>query len=312
MPPRFLPKTEYRVLHICYIMPYMAKRRLLLTIILIALSVGALLAGCQQRGLLPEDLPTLITDFDALATSELLTQNAPPPFFRDGVRLPRIDDGTEALSNWRAQVQIRFEGTFAGTTRQTSATADAEIWFTLLGTRRRVVLNVQGELLTAPSILEDQQRLEGVRYGQDVFIIENERCSPVNLDTAQNDSDSAAPAAAIIADLGAGELLGGVRDAKPNGKKAVINGSEVWGYGFLGDDLLLPSIIPQSGGAANMIGGELWFAPEHNAAIRYYLTVDVENAIVFGSQLPVTGQVVMRYDLFDIGVDPNITVPFGC
>lgn len=292
----------------------MVKRRLLLTLILIMLIAGALLAGCQERGLRPEDLPTLITDLDALATSALLTENAPPPFFRDGVRLPRIDDGTEALSNWRAQVQIRFDGVFAGTTRQTSASADAEIWFTLLGTRRRVVLDVEGELLTAPSVLDHQQRLEGVRYGQDIFIIENERCSPVNLDTAPGGTEAnTAPAvAAIIADLGAGELLGGVRDAKPNGKKAVINGSEVWGYGFLGNDLIMPSIIPQTGGTANMLGGELWFAPEHNAAIRFYLTVDVENAIVFGSQIPVTGQVVMRYDLFDIGVDPNITIPFGC
>lgn len=290
------------------------QQRLLLTFTLIALLVGAMLAGCQQRGLQPEDLPTQITDLDALATSQLLTQNAPPPFFRDGVRLPRIDDGVEALSHWRAQVQLRFDGTFAGTTRQASATADAEMWFTLLGTRRRVVFNVQGELLTPPSELDHQQQLEGVRFGQDVFVIQNDRCSPVNLDTTQDNSNTntAPAAAAIIADLAAGDLIGGVRDAKPNGKKAVINGSEVWGYSFLGDALILPSIIPQAGGSMTILGGELWFAPEHNAAVRFYLTVDVENATVFRSQLPVTGQVVMRYDLSDIGVDPNITVPFGC
>jgi hypothetical protein len=34
--------------------------------------------------------------------------------------------------------------------------------------------------------------------------------------------------------------------------------------------------------------------------------------VIFDRQLPVTGQVVMRYDLYEIGEAFNITVPFGC
>lgn len=293
----------------------MHTRRLPLAITLAMLTALALLAGCEPRGLRPEDLPTAITDLDALATAQLLTQNAPPPFFRDGVRLPRIDDGAEELPNWRAEVQLRFEGAFAGTSRQTSASTDATIWFNLLGTRRRVMLDVRGELLTPPSDLDDRQQIEGVRFGDELYVVQDGQCAPVNPGGgAANAGDTpvAPAAAAIIADLSAGDLLGGVREALPNGRRAVINGSEVWGYSFLEDDLILPSLIPQPGGSRIITGGELWFAPQHNAAVRFYLTVEVDNATVFGSQLPVTGQIVMRYDLFDVGVDPNITVPFGC
>ena len=48
------------------------------------------------------------------------------------------------------------------------------------------------------------------------------------------------------------------------------------------------------------------------AVVRFYVNLDVENAFIFDRQLPVTGQVILRYDLYDIGVVPNITVPFGC
>jgi len=38
----------------------------------------------------------------------------------------------------------------------------------------------------------------------------------------------------------------------------------------------------------------------------------VEKAIIFDRQVPVSGQVIVRYDLLNIGDVPNITVPFGC
>lgn len=257
-------------------------------------------AACQERGLSPDDLPTPITDLEALATHQVMTRNAPPPFFRDGVRLPRIDQATDALPGWRAEVHLQFDGVFAGTSRQTSAATDAEIWFSQAGNQRRVVLDVRGELLTsAPG---GAQRAEGVRVGDDLFIVQDGGCTPVTTETS----------AALIADLSAGDMIGGVREAVPDGQRATINRAEVWRYNFLQDALALRGIVPREGGRVTLLGGELWFAPAHNAAIRFYLTLDVENVSVFGSQLPVTGQVVMRYDLYDIGVDPNITVPFGC
>jgi hypothetical protein len=46
--------------------------------------------------------------------------------------------------------------------------------------------------------------------------------------------------------------------------------------------------------------------------MRYYLTMDVENVTLFSSTLPVTGTLTLQYDLYDVGIVPNISVPFGC
>lgn len=271
--------------------------------ILTLLTVLTVITACGTRGALPQDLPTQITDLEALATHQIMTQNAPPPLYRSGVKLPRIDQGTDALSNWHALVYLEFNGFFAGTSRQTSASSQAEIWFNLIGNRRRVVWDVKGELLVPPSTVSNTQRLEGVRIGQDVFVVQDDTCTPVDPDTT---------AAAAIADLSAGDMIGGVREALPDGRKAVVNAAEVWRFNFLQDSLVLPSVLPRDGGQITMLGSELWFAPEHHTAVRFYVTLDVENVTVFGSNLPVTGQVVMRYDLYEIGQEVNITIPFGC
>jgi hypothetical protein len=116
----------------------------------------------------------------------------------------------------------------------------------------------------------------------------------------------------VAADLGAGNLIGGVNQAIPDGVKAVINGEQVWRYAFTVNDLNLPQIQTGDSGRITGMTGEMWMAPERDAVIRFYLNLDVENAIIFQSALPVTGQIIIRYDLYDIGVDPNITQPFGC
>ena len=84
-----------------------------------------------------------------------------------------------------------------------------------------------------------------------------------------------------------------------------------WQYRFETEDLNLPSIRLDENGtlAAN---GELWVAPERDTVVRFYVNLDVENAFIFDRQLPVSGQVIVRYDLYDIGNVPNITIPFGC
>ena len=91
----------------------------------------------------------------------------------------------------------------------------------------------------------------------------------------------------------------------------IINGQEVWEYRVEPDSLNLPSIRLDENGTLKATG-ELWVAPEYNVVIRFYVNLDVENAFIFDRQLPVSGQVLLRYDLFDIGDVPNITVPFGC
>jgi hypothetical protein len=254
------------------------------------------MTACQPRT--PGPQPTLISEnLDQEATAIVLTQNAPPTPFHEQVTLPQLSSGTDSLSSWNAQVTLRFTGVFAGTSRAVTGSSEAAIQFSLLGTERRVVLTVDGLLLDQ----DEPLTTEGVRLGPDTFLVRAETCAV----TTNRD-------ASAIADLGVDELIGGVARAVPDGQKAVINGEEVWRYAFTREDLRLTNIQIAQDGRILDSQGELWFSPARRTAIRFYLSMDVENAYVFGSQLPVTGQAIMQYDLSGIGVEQNINVPFGC
>jgi hypothetical protein len=257
-----------------------------------------LLAACQPRIIRPEDLPTEIpANLDAVATAIRLTENAPPPGFREEIRVAAIDQNADDLSGWRAEVYLQFEGVFAGTSRATRATTRASIQHHLLDSSRRVVLTVEGELFDQ----DEPLTTEGVRLGPDTFFVRDNTCANVT------NTDASA-----VADLSAADLIGGVNRAVPDGTKAVINGVQVWRYAFTPEDLNLTNIQIGTDGRLLYSAGELWFAPEHEAVIRFYLTLDVENATLFGSQVPVTGEAVMQYDLVEVGTPQNISVPFGC
>lgn len=269
--------------------------RIFKTLMMIGLLAG-LLAGCNsQRGQDINTIPTL-AEFDPLATAQYLTQNAPPPEFRGAVAFPEVDDNLNLLSGWRYLVQLEFDGVFAGTSDETSANATAEVWFNQLASSRRVLVTTSGQLLG-----RENNAFEAVKLGPDAFLVRDSVC----LGSAGDDAASAA-------NLRAGLLVGGVKIASPTGLRATINGQDAWQYRFTATDLNLPAINLADEGLVTMSGGELWVAPEHNAVIRFYVNLDVNNAVIFDRQLPVSGQILLRYDLFDISVVPNITVPFGC
>lgn len=254
------------------------------------------LVACQPR--IPGPQPTQISDdLSREATAVILTQNAPPTPFHEQVTLTSLSSGTDILPSWRAMVTLRFDGVFAGTSRQATAFTEAAIQYSLLGSQRRVVLTVDGALLDQEAPLTT----EGVRLGPDTFLVRDNVCA------VTTDLDASA-----IADLGVNELIGGVARAAPDGTKAIINGEEVWRYAFTSDDLRLTNLVIADDGRILDAQGELWFSPARKAAIRFYLSMDVENAYVFGAQVPVTGQAVMQYDLLDVGTEQNISVPFGC
>ena len=118
--------------------------------------------------------------------------------------------------------------------------------------------------------------------------------------------------AETAANLGAGDLIGGVLRASPGGQRAVLNGEEAWLYTFAPEDLSIPAIRLGDDGRMTVSGGELWIAPARSAVVRFYVNLDVENAVIFDRQLPVTGRVLLRYDVYEIGEAYNITIPFGC
>jgi hypothetical protein len=98
----------------------------------------------------------------------------------------------------------------------------------------------------------------------------------------------------------------------PAGRRATLNGEEVWLYSFAPEDLVLPSVRLADGGTMTVESSELWIAPARNAVVRFWANIDLENAVLLDRQLPVTGRLILRYDLFDVGTAVNITVPFGC
>ncbi len=267
----------------------MSKRHIL---ILVSLVVG--LAGCSgRRGQQLTSIPTLASPAEA-ATAYFMTENAPPPGFREAVAFPQVDAQLPQLEGWRYEVTLQFDGIFARTPRETSASARAQVWFNQLGSARRVVVETAGELIGQ----EEDNSFEAVRMGPDAFLVTNNICN------TGADAETAA-------DLRAGLLVGGVHHAIPTGHHATLNGEEAWQYRFEAQDLNLPAIRLDEGGTL-AASGEMWIAPEHNAVVRFYVNLDVENAFIFDRQLPVTGQVILRYDLYDIGEPAPVTVPFGC
>lgn len=258
-----------------------------------ALSICLLfLTGCN-RGQNIADIPTPAS-VEGLATAQVLTAVAPPEGFRDSVSFPEVDANLQQLQGGRYLVTLEFNGVFTSTPRTTSATATAEVWFNQSGTRR-VVVNIAGELLG-----ETDSNFEGVRLGSDSFLVKDNTCL------------SGGPDAVTAAGLRAGTLVGGAKVAIPAGEKATLNGQEAYKYDFTSANLNLPSIKLSDGGTVEATGGELWVAPALNAVIRFYVNLNVTNAIIFDRALPVDGQVIVRYDLYDVGQSTNIAVPNGC
>ncbi len=251
-----------------------------------------LLSSCT-RGQNIADIPTPAS-IESLGTANALTAVAPPEGFRDSVSFPDVDANLQKLLGGRYLVTLEFTGVFTSTPRTTNAKATAEVWFNQSGSRR-VVVDVTGELLG-----KTDTNFEGVRLGNDSFMVLNKECANTGADTV------------TAAGLRAGTLVGGVKKAIPAGEKATLNGQEAFKYNFTSSDLNLPSIKLSDSGTVEATGGELWVAPTLNAVIRFYVNLNVTNAIIFDRALPVDGQVILRYDLYDVGQITNIAVPNGC
>lgn len=264
-------------------------RWLVLSLLVIAL------AGCRgSRGQTPDDIPTP-ADIDDLATAVVQTRNAPPPGF-DTVSFPMIDDGLTLLPGWRYVVLMEFDGSFEQVARETNASAQAEIKFNQLASAREVDVTTEGELLGQ----DDSTQYKAVRLGPDAFLVRGTTC----LTNADDDAQAAA-------DLRAGDLIGGVNSATTVYQIETINGTEVHKYGFSGEDVNLPMVTLNDGGSMTA-SGELWVAPEHEVVVRYYANIAVSNARLFDRDLPVSGEIRIRYDVHDIGTAFNIAQPFGC
>lgn len=252
-----------------------------------------LLVGCQQTAI-TDPLPT-VAEPSSLATSISLTENAPPEGY-ETVSFPRIDANTERLSGWRAEMFFQLEGVFARTSRETTASTQASITYDQVGSARRVVAVRDLSLADDAAPLA----LEAVRLGEDTFLVRDDRCA------------TNVPDGELLADLSAGDLLGGVQSATSAARTEMINGEQVWLYRFLPEDLVLPNITLGEDGRLLSVSGDMWVSPTHDAVVRFNLTLEVENATIFEQDLPISGTISMQYDLYEIGTVPNLSIPNGC
>jgi hypothetical protein len=256
-----------------------------------------LIVSCRGRGLTLDDLPTIIPPPDVISTSVALTENAPPPGYREALTFERVDRNLREIEGWRYVVLLEFDGIFSQTNRPTTAYARATVWYNQIGDARRVVVESSGELLQRP----EGETFEAVRLGPDAFLVRGSNC----LGNAEDDAQAASA-------ITAGDLVGGARNALPTGQREIINGEESWRYDFGQGDLVLPAVRFADDTRITSMNSEMWVAPAHDAVVRYWVLLNIENARLLSNDLPVSGQLLLQYDLHDIGDVPNISVPFGC
>jgi hypothetical protein len=269
-------------------------RRWIINLCLLALP-GAL-AACQIAEPAPEPLPTLV-DIAALPTVDFLTQNAPPVGF-DVVSFDPLDRALNERLGWAYTVTGEFEGTFADTGEPAEGDFTLEVWADELGGARRAIFEIEGLALAPQAFV----RLEGVRLSNDTYMVDiNGQCSP-------GDEGSS-----VVADLSAGQLIGGVARATPTGHRDTIEDVPVWQYTFAPEMLRLAAVRGEPGSEVS-VKADLWIAPGVNAVARFEASVDVTNARVLTAERPVSGTLFLRYDLDLMQIDarPNISIPHGC
>jgi len=254
------------------------------------------LTACRAETTTPEPLPTL-AEIETLPTVDFLTQNAPPVGF-DEVSFDPLDHTLAARPGWTYTITGEFDGTFVDTDEPAEGHFTLEVWADELGEARRALLEVEGLAVSPQAFV----RLEGVRISNDTYVVDiNGRCS---LDDA---------GASVVADLSAGQLVGGVARAVPTGHRDTIDDVPVWQYTFAPEALRLAAVRREADSAIS-VDADLWVAPGVNAVARFEAVVDVTNARILTAERAVSGTLFLRYDLDLTQIDtrPNISIPHGC
>jgi hypothetical protein len=242
-------------------------------------------------------------DVESLITADFMATNAPPEGFGI-VAYPAVDADLDKVVYAHALINFTFDGSPSeDSTGQTSNTnMRMEIWKNEFNEARQVSISFSGN---AALLAGGSGNLDAVRLGNNYYMINpNGVCV-----TGEEDED-----VIQIANLTAGEVIGGFEAASFTGQRETINGYEAWQYGFTPDDLVLPRINTtlNERSVVEILRGEVWVAPEYGIVVRYVVEMNVHQVGLLFSNTPVTGRLRYQYDVFDIGVVPNISIPNGC
>lgn len=259
-----------------------------------------MLGACDR--LVGDDEPVAIPTRDELSyedfqTAQIYTQNAPPPGFEEVV-FPEIDDNLITTVYSRVEISASFNGHDSQTGEPVT---DGFMRLRMINDELHVARQVQIEFV-GDVFSGDSSSLNVVRLGNDYYMVDvNGICIT---DTTVIDP---------IANLRAGQLIGGVEFAQPTGRSDVVNGVEAWQYGFDPQFVNPPAVqLEAQTSTLDFLGGEMWVAPEYNVVVRFAIEMNVHRAKLFFGEREVTGRFRYQYDVVDIGLLPNISIPNGC
>jgi len=262
--------------------------------------MGLTLGACSR--ILGESEPVVIPTqanitYEDLQTALPFTQNAPPPGF-ESVSFPNIDDNLVNMVHSRFVIEASFAGFYADTRELApDSWLRIEVWNDELNVRRHVRLEFEGDVFSGGSTY-----LDVVRLSNNYYMIDSNGICTTN-------PEEVAP----FATLSAGQLIGGVEFAQPSGRKDLINDVVAWQYGFDPQFINQPYLqLTESISELDYLTGELWFSPENQIVVRYTIEMNVNRAILFFGERPVTGRLRYQYNVYDIGFPPNISIPNGC
>lgn len=268
----------------------------LISTILIA---SVLLAACDQ--ILGEDEPVIIPtvadmDFNQFQTALVFTANAPPTGF-DTIAFPEVDDNLITTVYSRFEINVYFDGYDSNTAEALNGYMRLQSWNDEQHVSRQVKIEFVNDVFSGGS-----SNLDIVRISNDYYMLDaNGICT---YDPALIGD---------IANLRAGQLIGGIQFAQPTGRKEVVNNLMAWQYGFDPQFVNGPAVeFAEETSVFDLLTGEIWVNPEHNIVLRYAIEMNVHKArLLFGNR-EVTGRLRYQYDVHDIGIQPNISIPNGC
>jgi hypothetical protein len=258
--------------------------------------IGAcvMVAGCNVT---PPPAPTA-NSIPMAQTAQYQTQMAPPKGFEQRVSFPKIDDRLSDQPGWHYTLTLSFDGVESDSGDKATGQIAAEIFSNEQAGERRLLLTLSGK---AFGVNEDR-KAESVRIRDDYYVVNaNKVCSKVEKTGAGQ-----------LADLSAGVMLGGIKQAIPAVNRKTDQGVDVWEYTFSPDDVNPPTFQFDGNGAITIAAGDLWVAPSLNAVWQYTISFNLQRAILQSGAKPVTGQLRATYQLIEAGQTYNIAIPFGC
>lgn len=261
--------------------------------------MSILLAACDR--ILGDDsevvIPTIANlDFDQYQTALVFTANAPPSGF-ETIAFPEIDDNLLTVVQSRFEINVSFEGYDSLTSEPLTGFMRLRSWNDELNVSRHIQMEFVNDLFSGGS-----SNLDIVRISNNYYMVD-----------ANGICTYDAAVIAEIANLRAGQLIGGVEFAQPTGNKEVINNVLAWQYGFDPQFINDPAVqLADESAELDFLTGEIWIDPTHNIAVRYAVEMNIHKATVLFGNRQVTGRLRYQYDVYDIGIMPNISIPNGC